>query len=172
MKRFKKVVSTVLCLILVMSTVSVAQAAKKVQAIKLDTNKLTLTSEESDYLYYYLEVKFTPSNSKSKLTWKSSNPAIAKVDQKGKVTAVSTGNKTVTVTNDKGHKYTCNVGKATIMVTTANGKKAVCKVTVYKTFDDSIIVGSPYMMDELLKDKNADTNKNKDTDTNTDETEE
>ena len=47
------------------------------------------------------------------LTWKSSNPEVATVDQEGKVTAVKDGTTTITVT-------------------TVNGKEATCTVTVTK----------------------------------------
>ena len=47
------------------------------------------------------------------LTWKSSNPEVATVDQEGKVTAVKEG-------------------VATITVTTVNGRRAECKITVNK----------------------------------------
>ena len=56
-------------------------------------------------------VKLTPAKAMTTLTWTSSNPAVATVDENGKVTAVSKG-------------------KVTITVTTHNGKKAKIKLTV------------------------------------------
>ena len=56
-------------------------------------------------------VKLTPAKAVTTLTWTSSNPAVATVDENGKVTAVSKG-------------------KVTITVTTHNGKKAKIKLTV------------------------------------------
>lgn len=52
-----------------------------------------------------------PNSASSKLTWKTSNPKVAKVSQEGVVT---------------GRKK----GTATITVKSSNGKKATCKVTV------------------------------------------
>ena len=56
-------------------------------------------------------VKLTPAKAVTTLTWTSSNPAVATVDENGKVTAVSKG-------------------KVTITVTTHNGKKAKIKLTI------------------------------------------
>lgn len=63
-----------------------------------------------------LKAKLKPSNAKTKLTWKSSNRKVARVDSAGKVTALKKG-------------------KATITVRTANGKKATCVVTVKATVE-------------------------------------
>lgn len=52
------------------------------------------------------------------LTWKSSNTAVASVDNNGIVTAVAEGS-------------------ATITVTTSNGKSASCQVTVYREEEES-----------------------------------
>ncbi|WP_285959894.1 leucine-rich repeat protein [Thomasclavelia spiroformis] len=43
------------------------------------------------------------------LTWKSSNPEVATVDQEGKVTAVKEGSATITVTTVNGKEATCTV---------------------------------------------------------------
>ncbi len=64
---------------------------------------------------YTLKATIAPStaNTGTALTWTSSNTSIAKVDSKGKITAVA-------------------AGTATITVKVANGKKAACVVKVYK----------------------------------------
>ena len=60
-----------------------------------------------------LTATITPENATNqKVTWKSSNEAVATVDAAGKVTAVKAGEATITVTTDDG------------------GKTATCKVTV------------------------------------------
>ena len=56
-------------------------------------------------------VKLTPAKAVTTLTWTSSDPAVATVDENGRVTAVSKG-------------------KVTITVTTHNGKKAKIKLTI------------------------------------------
>lgn len=53
----------------------------------------------------------SPANATNKtVTWKSSNPSVATVDQNGKVTAVSNGTANITVTTQDGNKTaTCKV---------------------------------------------------------------
>jgi uncharacterized protein YjdB len=47
----------------------------------------------------------TPADASNKaVSWSSSNTAVAKVDQSGKVTAVKAGTATITVTTDDGKK--------------------------------------------------------------------
>ena len=58
----------------------------------------------------------SPSNASNKgLTWASSNPKVATVDQNGNLTGVSVGSTTITCTAKDG-----------------SGVKATCKVTVVK----------------------------------------
>ena len=61
---------------------------------------------------------FTPSNATNKkITWSSSNPSVATIDQNGVVTAVKAGNATITVTTDDGHKTaTCAVSVHNVQV--------------------------------------------------------
>lgn len=82
----------------------------KVKSLKLSESTLRLMVGDSDRLTATIK----PSNATNKsVTWKSSNPDIAKVSSKGKVTGV-------------------NKGTATITCTTKDGKiKKTCKVTVY-----------------------------------------
>ena len=77
--------------------------------IKLKSGKKTLAVGKT--LSLGKRVVLTPGKAKTTLTWTSSNPAVATVDQNGKVTAVSKGS-------------------AIITVTTHNGKKARVKLTV------------------------------------------
>lgn len=60
-----------------------------------------------------LKVVFNPANaSNQKVSWSSSNPSVATVDQDGKVTAMSAGETTITVTSQDGNKtgtFTLNV---------------------------------------------------------------
>ena len=81
----------------------------KVEKISLSPSTLTLDKNST----YKLTYTISPSNAENKgVTWKSSDSSVARVDFTGRVTAVS-------------------VGKATITVTTADGgKTASCTVTV------------------------------------------
>ena len=78
------------------------------ESISLNKTELTLGKGES----YTLHSTIYPLDVSSKsILWSSSNPKVAYVDTKGKVTAKATGN-------------------ATITVFTHNGKKSVCYITV------------------------------------------
>ena len=69
-----------------------------------------------------------------KVTWKSSNAAIASVDANGKVTGVKAGEATITVTTEDGGKT------ATCKVTVSETSVAVTGVTLNKT-ETSLLVG-------------------------------
>ncbi len=73
----------------------------------LDKTELTIEKGKSETL----TATVNPSNATDKtVTWKSSNPAIATVDQDGKVTAKELGNVVITVTTKDGSKTaTCSV---------------------------------------------------------------
>lgn len=89
-------------------TVNVTSDAVQVESVSLDKTTLALTVGGSETL----TATITPSNAINQTkTWKSSDPAVATVDQNGKVTAMK-------------------AGTATITVKTANGKTATCTVTV------------------------------------------
>lgn len=77
-------------------------------AIKL--NKETVNLYTTIPSQKYVQLKATITGKSKKVTWKSSNPSIAVVDQKGKVIAKKTG--------------------IAIITAKANGKTATCKITV------------------------------------------
>lgn len=81
----------------------------RVEEVKLNKTSLTLDKGAEETLTYTIK----PTNADIKdVEWTSSNPNVAKVDENGKVTAVSRGD-------------------AEIKATTKDGKKvAICKVTV------------------------------------------
>lgn len=58
--------------------------------------------------HFGLRVSFTPNGSESNVTWTSSDTKIATVNG-GYVTAVNTGNATITATTDNGKTATCTV---------------------------------------------------------------
>ncbi len=115
-KLLKKVLSAVLICSLVLSVSSeiTVDAAKK-KAIKFTINKKNISLFEGESLK--LKTKKLPKN--AKVSWKSSRKSVAKVNKKGKVTAVKAGSAKIT-------------GKAVYKRYSA---KAVCKVTVKKKSD-------------------------------------
>ena len=91
-----------------------------VESVSLDKTSLTLTEGDEATLEATLE----PGNATNQeLTWTSSKPAVATVDQEGKVTAIKAGKTTITV------KALGSKGAA---------KKATCKVTVNKLSDPTV----------------------------------
>lgn len=85
----------------------------KVKSIKLNKKKVTLRRKQS----IKLKAKIKPSNATNKkIRWYSSNKKVAKVNSKGKVTALKKGKAKIYAKAKDGTK-----------------KKAVCKVTVKKS---------------------------------------
>lgn len=88
--------------------VTVHDATVDVTGVELDQNKLTLLAGgDADQLI----AKVLPQDaSNQKVTWKSSNRKVAKVDKNGVVTPLSVGKTTITVTTQDGKKTdTCLV---------------------------------------------------------------
>ena len=88
------------------ATCSVTVIAK-VASVSLDKTAITLAEGETQTL----TATISPDNASDKsVTWSSSDEAVAKVDQNGKVTAVKAGTATITVTTkDGGKTATCSV---------------------------------------------------------------
>lgn len=78
-----------------------------VSSVMLDRQTLDLSKGETTIL----KADVLPANAGDKsVSWSSSNPAAATVEQSGKVTAVSSGSTTITVTtNDGGKTAVCSV---------------------------------------------------------------
>ena len=91
----------------VSGTASVAVKAKiiAVTGVSLDKTSLTLTEGDTQTL----KATVSPDNASDKsVTWTSSAPTVATVDDTGKVTAVKAGEATITVkTKDGGKQATC-----------------------------------------------------------------
>ncbi len=102
---------------------------KPILNVKLNKDTLSLKINEEATLAATINPKDTTDS--EKLTWKSSNKSIASVDEKGKITGLSDG-------------------VASITVTTSNGKTATCKVTVGTGV-------SKYIKGDLNKDTKVDT---------------
>ena len=82
---------------------------KKVSAAKVTLNLKRKTLKKGNKVT--LKAKVQPKTASKAVKWKSSNKKVAKVSQKGVVTAKKKG-------------------KTTITVKTSNGKKAACKIIV------------------------------------------
>ncbi len=123
----KKIIAKSLVLGLVISQLlpmgeTTVEAAKK--KVKLNKKSVTITQGKS------VTLKVKNKKKKAKVTWKSKNKKIAKVNKKGKVT---------------GKK----VGKTTIIATVKQGKKKTklaCKVTVKKRENKNVPTATPKFM--------------------------
>ena len=73
-----------------------------------------ITSEEETYLIDEGESVNIGAKAKTELSYKSSDPSIASVDENGVITGVSVGNTTITITAKKTEKY--NKAKLTVSV--------------------------------------------------------
>ena len=77
-----------------------------VSSLKLNVRSKTLNRGNT----YTLKASIYPSTASNKsITWSSSNTKVAKVDSKGKVTAVNGGSATITAKASNGLVYKCNV---------------------------------------------------------------
>ena len=78
-----------------------------VTGVTLNKSKMSLVWEESETLI----ATIAPANAANKgVTWSSSNPSVASVDENGKATAVAAGKATITVTTlDGGYTAACAV---------------------------------------------------------------
>ena len=79
-----------------------------VSGVSLNTNNLKLNLDTKKT--YNLIANITPTNSENKnVTWESSNPSVATVDENGLVTAIGLGEATITVKTEDGEFIdTCN----------------------------------------------------------------
>jgi len=96
--------------------VTVTTAVIAVSGISLNRTALPLGPNQQEKLV----VSYAPANATSKsVTWSSSNAAIAAVNSEGTVTAMKTGNATVTATSGNGKTAHClvAVGEARVPVT-------------------------------------------------------
>ena len=86
------------------------EAATDVSVESVSLNKTTLELTEGST--ETLTATITPNNATNQnVTWKSSNPSVATVDESGKVTAIAPGEATITATaqSDKTKSATCTV---------------------------------------------------------------
>lgn len=104
----KRVVSRVLCLLVVLCLALpvFGIAEVKVTGIKLDKTAITMTTGETQTL----NITFTPANTTQKLlTFSTSDKNVVSVDAAGKITAVKEGKATVTVKSQSNAALTASV---------------------------------------------------------------
>lgn len=113
MKKSFRILAAIMTFALMLTCVqvnpqSVSAATAKVTKITLDKTKATLYVKQSTTLKVK---KVTPGKASKSVTWKSSNPKVATVNSKGKVTAKKAGSVTITATSksNKKVKTTCKV---------------------------------------------------------------
>lgn len=93
-----------------------SSSSKVIQVEKVTLDKEVLMLSVNQYKTSTLECTVSPSNAKNKkITWKSSNPKVVTVSNKGK---------------DKATLVAKSAGKAIITAKTSNGKNAQCEITV------------------------------------------
>ena len=128
--------------------VTVTENTIPVTGVTLDKDKLELAKGGTGQLTAYV----LPENATNKnVTWSSSDPSIATVDQNGNVTAKTAGNVTITVTTDDGgYRASCDV--------TVKEYIPVKSVTIDK-YDLKIIEGETAQLIATVLPENA-TNKN------------
>lgn len=103
-----------------------------VKSVKLNNTSVQLKRGDKTTL----KATISPSNASNKsVSWSSSNKNVAKVDSKGKVTAVANGTATITCkTKDKGKTATCKVTVSnTIKVTSVKLNKTAATLAKGKT---------------------------------------
>ncbi|GFZ31724.1 hypothetical protein CSC2_22500 [Clostridium zeae] len=88
-------------------TVNVKRDVCHPTKVQLNSTSLQLRKKDT----FTLTATVTPVEAVNKaVTWSSSNPSVATVDQNGKITAISKGDTTITVTTaDGGYTATCEV---------------------------------------------------------------
>ena len=78
----------------------------KVTSVTLDETELILINGNT----VTLTATVKPDNASfPEVTWSSSNPAVAEVDQAGKVTSISEGTTVITATGDDGISASCTI---------------------------------------------------------------
>lgn len=107
---------------------------KKVNVKSVKLNNTSVQLKRGDKIT--LKATISPSNASNKsVSWSSSDKNVAKVDSKGKVTAVANGTATITCkTKDKGKTATCKVTVSnTIKVTSVKLNKTAATLAKGKT---------------------------------------
>lgn len=88
-------------------TPSQIPASQTATSFKLSYSEFSISRDYPDPVT--IRVTFVPAGSDGEITWTSSNPNVARVDDNGKVTGVGTGTATITATMAGGYTQTCLV---------------------------------------------------------------
>ena len=156
MKRFaKKALAGTLSLAMVLS-LGVVSNPDTASAAKVKVKKVTVKSPSGKTAYVAkgkkvkltTTVKVTPNKSANKkVTYKSANSRIAKVNSKGQITGVKVGNTKITVTSKKNRKK-----KASIKVVVKNVSVSKVKLNVSKV---TLAVGAKKTLKATISPKSA-----------------
>ena len=122
-----------------------------VTGVTLDKTSISLLVGDSETL----TATVTPADAENqKLTWSSDKPAVATVDDNGKVTAVKAGEATITVTTQDGGKT------ATCRVTVSDQEIKVTGVKLNKNETTILVGGSETLTASVLPDDATNRNVN------------
>ena len=150
-------------------TLTIPEKTIPVTGVTLNRSALTLRSGDSSRL----TATVLPANAANKtVTWKSSNPNVANVDNTGLVTAYTTGTAIITVTTvDGGHTASCTVNVISLPEDDDDDDRdkkdygssvqyvPVTSITLDKTELFLTVGGEPFTLNATVKPANA-TNKN------------
>ena len=133
------------------STTCVVNVAKTINLKGISLNKTNLTIKEN--ATQKLDVIYNPSNATNKkITWKSSNTNIVKVDSNGNITGVKPGSATITaVSNDGGYV-------ATTKITVEQLSKKVSGISLDKE-ELNMVVGNEETLKATIKPSYAENKK-------------
>ena len=128
-----------------------------VTSIKLNKTETTILEEGTEQL----SATISPDNATSKhITWSSSNVDVVRVDDKGLITGVKTGEATITAKSSNGISVTCkvNVKSNTIKVTGIKMNKKSVSISVNKTTQLSATVSPSNATNQNVKWSSSNTN--------------
>ncbi|MCI9491222.1 MAG: DUF1593 domain-containing protein [Dorea sp.] len=123
--RKKQLLAGVLAFVIIGASLSMPGNTLQAEAAKKPLQKISVPKKATVYVGAKKKLKVTkaPKSASAKITWKSSNKKVAKVDKKGIVKGLKAGKTTITATvKDKNKK----------------ALKAACKVTVKKRLIKSL----------------------------------
>lgn len=132
-KRFAAVMALTLALTMVFSSVSVNAATKKVKSMTLSAKSVTLEINDTKKVTVK---KVTPAKASKKVTWKSSNKAVATVSTTGVITAKAEGKAIITATSKSNKKV-----KRTVKVTVKPFEQHYVNAeTVYNALRSDVVI--------------------------------
>ncbi len=137
--------------------VTVKNKTIDVTSINLNKTETTILEEGTEQLSAII----SPDNATNKhITWSSSNVDVVKVDDKGTITGVKTGEATITAKSSNGMSVTCkvNVKSKTIKVTGIQMNKKKVSISVNKKAQLSATVSPSNATNQNVKWSSSNTN--------------